>query len=402
MELFLGARGLFARGVSYSCLPVLAEQDVMRYPLLDPLRGLAAIWVFLHHLVYTFPVPAVDLLRLGYFGVPMFFVISGYCLTAAGRRAVQTNEAPGRFLLRRALRVYPPFWCAAVLGVTVYALVPLAGAALSPYEAHVRESWRAVGSGEWIGVLTLTTAFRPSGELLWDKFRPVNPVFWTLAIEVQFYAVVSLAVRAGRRFYGVLIGVTVASIPFLPSASAFSSGWFLPFWPFFALGIGLYAAREAAPGGVRFALWQRGVILLGAVVLAGFGLVMAPLEPNGSRAMILGEFAFAVGLTAVLWVSWRPPGEKHPGGLVTNTARYLGAASYSIYLLHIPLMILFGHAIARVLTPDSVAFLLAAVVVVCAAVYPFYRWVEQPCMTAGRGPRAASLPTTGTVRPVPG
>src|SRR5262245_21510835 len=217
----------------------------MRYPVLDPLRGVAAVWVFLHHLVYTFyTAPAPDLLRLGYFGVPMFFVISGYCLTAAGRRAIQTAEAPERFLLRRAIRIYPPFWAATVLAVTIYALLPLTGSALCQFENYLRQAWRLVEPTEWVQILTLTSAFRASGELPWDKFRQVNLAFWTLAIEIQFYAVVWLAVRSGRRFYPVLAAVTVASLPFLPSEAAFSSGWFLPFWPFFALGIGLYATLE--------------------------------------------------------------------------------------------------------------------------------------------------------------
>ena len=53
----------------------------MRYPLLDPLRGLAAVWVFTHHLVYSTGsavLPEYRLACVGYFGVPLFFVISGY------------------------------------------------------------------------------------------------------------------------------------------------------------------------------------------------------------------------------------------------------------------------------------------------------------------------------------
>ncbi|MCI0701511.1 MAG: acyltransferase [Planctomycetia bacterium] len=366
----------------------------MRYPLLDPLRGVAAVWVFLHHVVYAFyTTPAPDLLRLGYFGVPMFFVISGYCLTAASRRAVQTGEAPERFLLRRALRIYPPFWAAVVLAVAVFALLPILGSALNPFEVYLREEWKSVELGEWVKLFTLTTAFRPSGELPWDKFRPVNLAFWTLAIEIQFYAVVWLAVRAGRWFYAILSAITLASIPFVPSASAFSSGWFLPFWPFFALGIGLYAALEH--GRSARSLFGSGwcgrivrlVLLVAGTALAAWGLSLAPLMPDGTRAMMAGEFAFAGGYTLVLWVLWSPPGEKRVSGPLTGVLSYLGAASYSIYLLHIPLMLLVSHAVACVLPTHSVAFLVVTVVVVCALVYPFYRWVEKPCMTSGKRPR---------------
>lgn len=374
----------------------------MRYPLLDSLRGLAAVWVFLHHVVYTFPLAfAPDLLRLGYFGVPMFFVISGYCLTAAGRRAIRVDEAPGRFLLRRVIRIYPPFLAATIFTVAVYALLPLTGTSLSLFEDQERELWKSVGVDEWFSILTLSAGFRPSGELPWDKFRPVNLAFWTLAIELQFYAVVWVAVRAGRQFYAVLAAVTVASVPFLPSASAFSSGWFLPFWPFFALGVALYAALEFG-GNARSVLGSGrmgragGVAVLAVgVSLLICGLTQAPLSPNGSREMMFGELTFATGLTAILWLCWYPTDEKR-AGFVRGTAQYLGAVSYAIYLLHIPLMLLVSHAVVMLFPTDSVAFLVALVVAVCAMVYPFYQWVERPCMTTGRS-RAEIPPKTSCV-----
>src|SRR5262245_50699078 len=106
--------------------------------------------------------PAPDLFKLGYFGVPMFFVVSGYCLTAAGRRAVRTGEPPGWFLFCRAVRIYPPLWAAVLLAVVVYALLDFTGSALTPYEEYTRDAWRTVQPGEWFGVLTLTRTFRPT------------------------------------------------------------------------------------------------------------------------------------------------------------------------------------------------------------------------------------------------
>ncbi len=102
---------------------------------------------------------------------------------------------------------------------------------------------------------------------------------------MQFYAVVWVAVRAGARFYRLLSAVTVLSVPFLFSGSAFVSGWFLPFWPFFALGAGVYAVAEAG----RFPRGRCGraaLAGLGAALMAG-GLAAAPLAPDGGRAMVL-------------------------------------------------------------------------------------------------------------------
>lgn len=356
----------------------------MRFPLLDPLRGLAAACVFLHHLSHTPAGPASPLFRLGYFCVPLLFVISGYCMAAAGRRAVRDGESAGRFLFRRAVRVFPPFWAAVAVAVGVYALLPLAGPPLGPQEEYVRAGWKSLDAAGWASQLTLTAVFAPDGRLLWDKTAVLNVVYWTLAIEVQFYLVVGLAVRAGRNFYRVLLFVTLVSLPFLPTATAFRVGWFLPFWPFFALGVGLYAAaeRERAAGMARGGRWTWAVV--GAAVCA-HGLAATALVPNGSAGMIRAEFIFAVGFAAVLWAV--RPGERPApvGGLLG----YLGRSSYSLYLLHIPLMLAAAHAVGKWVPPGSAGHTAAVVAVVCGLVYPFYRWVERPCM-CGRPRRPAA------------
>ncbi|MBP3958070.1 acyltransferase [Gemmata sp. G18] len=256
----------------------------------------------------------------------------------------------------------------------------------------MRSAWRPVASGECAGVLTLTAGFRPTGELPWDKFRAVNLAFWTLAIEVQFYAVVWVAVRAGRWFYPLLGAVTVASLPFAASETAFSSGWFLPFWPFFALGIGLYAALECGALSVPH---PSVLFLAHQSRVAVRRLATAPLMPDGSQEMIASEFAFAVGLTTVLWGIWRSTEGALQLAWGAAVLVYLGAVSYSVYLLHIPLMLLAGHAVAIAFLPGSSGFLAATVTTVCVLVYPFYRYIERPFMVSTR----RSIPEARRGRP---
>ena len=67
-------------------------------------RGLAALWVFTFHL--TAPIGnAIPFLRdvaaAGHFGVPVFFVISGYCMMAVAMKAVQRGESSGTFEMKR-------------------------------------------------------------------------------------------------------------------------------------------------------------------------------------------------------------------------------------------------------------------------------------------------------------
>ena len=94
-----------------------------------------------------------------------------------------------------------------------------------------------------------------------------------------------------------------------------------------------------------------------------------------------GTFEFAVGLTLLLWVRWRPAGpDVAPRGPAAAAADRLGAMSYTLYLLHIPLIVAVGAVLGRLVplgTPVSFALTLVAVCLLC---YPFYRWVERPCI----------------------
>src|SRR5262245_48025050 len=111
--------------------------DVMRFALLNYLRGVAALWVFAHHLAWARDeVTAPGFILRGYLGVPMFFVISGYCLAAAARQARDRGDSTVTFLTRRLLRIYPPLWAALGLAVAVYAVGPSMGWPTVPYGAE--------------------------------------------------------------------------------------------------------------------------------------------------------------------------------------------------------------------------------------------------------------------------
>lgn len=102
----------------------------------------------------------------------------------------------------------------------MYAALPLFGAPFGPSEAEANKNFRESTLFEWLQVATLTAGFRPTGELPWHKFQFANLAFWTLAIEVQFYAVVWAAVRSGRRFYADRHADLRARVPVLPARGA--------------------------------------------------------------------------------------------------------------------------------------------------------------------------------------
>src|SRR4249919_3000902 len=100
----------------------------MRYRLLEPLRGLAALWVFAHHFApsdaWKRAFPRLQVLaEIGDLGVPMFFVISGYCIAAAARTSIQYDQSTRYFLYRRVRRIYPPYWFSILLVVALPFLI---------------------------------------------------------------------------------------------------------------------------------------------------------------------------------------------------------------------------------------------------------------------------------------
>ncbi|HJZ90773.1 MAG TPA: acyltransferase [Gemmataceae bacterium] len=370
----------------------------MRYPLLNYLRGVAAVWVFAHHLAWSrADVTAPGVILRGYFGVPMFFVISGFCLAAAARQARDRGDSMGTFLTRRLLRVYPPLWAALGVAVVVYAFGPAFGWPAGPFGAeYAPPSWAERPAGDWLGTMTLTQAFTGVGEYPWRKFLFVNIVLWTLAIEVQFYLVVALALLAGRWSRLVIGVVTAAAIPvgFLPGA--FQSGLFLPHWPMFALGLALYAGIERWPLSRPRTLRIAG--LVAAAVFLAIGLVIAPADPDIGPGMVAGELIFATGLAAGLWLLW----DVGPPRILTGwfvgplvaAVSYAGTVSYSLYLLHVPLLQPARSVVSATGFGDWLVDGLV-VVVVLAVCYPFHRWFERPWTSSARrgsaGPGGATL-----------
>lgn len=344
----------------------------MRFELLDSLRGLAAVWVFLHHLHHTLHEPdhGWSLAAVGYLGVPMFFVISGYCVTSAARASIRRGESPARFLSRRALRVYPPYWAAVALATAV-------GAAAGTKVLQL-------GWTDWANFLALTRGRSTGGELPWHRYLPLNPVFWTLAIEVQFYVVVGLALLARRWFYIILAGVTIASLPFLTDEAAYRSGSFVSHWLFFALGAAVCALIEFGWTVVR-----KRVVAAAALAVMIAATTQVPTRPDGSAAMVLGEFAFATAFALALWAAY--PGQSS-NGLFSRVGRFLGAVSYSIYLTHVPLLpiliaVTAGLAVGR-------DWLMAALVLPagCLLAYPFHAAFERPFLSGrsnAKGPAVA-------------
>ena len=143
-----------------------------RIPGLDALRGLAAFSVLLGH--YTANYHRLyrhsDELLFSYpwagYGVLLFFMISGFVILMSAERAAGAVD----FAWARFSRLYPAYWTAVAVTFTVLALFPLPGRTPSPRLALVN--------------LTMVQNLLGAGN--------VDGVYWTLHVELYFYAIVFL------------------------------------------------------------------------------------------------------------------------------------------------------------------------------------------------------------------
>lgn len=295
-------------------------------PALQSLRGVAAAWVVAYHLdVYFFangllllPIPG---LRFGWLGVDLFFVLSAYLLA----QPFFAGKAPryGRFMTDRFLRVAPAYYVAlgcAAATVLLWNTVPW-----SPF--HVMLNVFYLGNFDLLSLYA------------------VNPVFWTLAVEMQFYVVLPVMALGFRgRRWPVGLAVCLA-ISLLYRALLYGKGldeqtlatFTLPaFLGHFALG--LCAARLGpitAPvgSGVRRAIFVAGIPFV----------VVPPLLwiPQGSIAFGIDSFSgqvlvrplCAVGFTLLVLAT--ASGGWPARVLQSRPLAWLGGISYSLYLMHL-------------------------------------------------------------------
>ena len=318
---------------------------------LDALRGLAALAVAWYHFVVCSPVadrfPGLQgISELGRHGVEVFFVLSGFVIPLSMAAGGYEHGSFGRFMAKRFLRVHPPY---------VASLLLVAGLAWAAgfVPGHGGERF-AVRPIVWLQHLTFTTDFHRNDWLL--------PVYWTLAIELQFYLLVGCAFplltdrRAARRNAAMLV---LALAPVLLTAFTPPGAWHRPWFPWwsaaFVPGIAAFQHRRGLIAGRAQVAWT-------AAGAAGMWVGHGPAYGPGAAA------ACVLATAAILYVRlrWRP--------LV-----WLGIVSYSFYLVHVPIggrllgiggRHLHGQA-------AGLALVLVAFAASVAVAWAMRRWVEE-------------------------
>jgi peptidoglycan/LPS O-acetylase OafA/YrhL len=353
-----------------------AGRGAARVSWLDGVRGGAATFVVLHHMwLAAWPGYPRNIgpwwlgwLLYGHLAVAVFIVVSGFSLALAPMRNGGHLKGGVRlFLRRRAWRIVPAYWAAIVVS-TVVTVALLGGSAL--------------------GGATIARGVAVHGLLLQDlvgSWAP-NGAFWSIAVEWQIYFLFPLILWLGLRT-SLTTAVSCTALLVLVANEAAGLGAPLDkvdhvspqFLVLFALGV--LAAQLGAPGRPR--ALRRG---LGAVALAAFLAFAAIAVARGSEWVVARYFwmdlLFGVGVAAALAV-------LHAGGaptarrlLASRAGLRLGLFSYSIYLIHGPVVgVVDRYAVSPLhLAPLATfaALLVAGLPVTLTACYGFHLMFEAP------------------------
>lgn len=360
---------------------------------LEIARGLAALWVFAFHLMPLIVLSSPHGAKFaahGHLGVPLFFVISGYCLYSAAAANVTARRTPWEFLKRRVRRIFPPYWLSIAILLVLPYLIEAISAIKSGTFVRPEPSWLQLGAIDWLQIATLTRVFTAQNADLQSVFTVINAVYWTLAIEFQFYLVMVAVLFSPRWWKLILIAIFVISL--LPGADGLP-GLFLPYWPTFFVGLALRWAHDRGAianrwfGTYTFPLAS---FLLAAMVAMGVLAVYQPgmtawLGTLSARTAMLG---FAMYAAAILWLGGGI--EQALAGTTSNMTAgrwimrpfiLLGGSSYSLYLLHGKLYHLPELFIRQIFSSHTSIYpvvTMAATVVLC---YFFYLVCEKPFMS---------------------
>lgn len=310
-----------------------------RYPYIDLLRGFAALWVVTCHVVAYrewpnfVPTGFGKLAQMGWVGVDLFFVISGFVIGKTAMAASRTGK-PWRahFAERRLRRIVPLYLATLVL----YLLL------VNP--ALLFNGWRSVV--DVMMHLGFVHNLSPG------THGTINSPNWSLGLEMQFYLLIAFVAPwlAASKIWKVLaawMGIAIVwkyatTLVFMPGASVIDQQFVyatqLPgMLDEFAFGICL--AKLAEANALDFT-WRR-LLVWGAtagVLLAGAWISTAILGSvwQSTAMIVFWRTSLAAGFAAVLAVSVMLPGD---GGWALRPFRYLGEISYGIYLWHLPVLL---------------------------------------------------------------
>jgi peptidoglycan/LPS O-acetylase OafA/YrhL len=364
-------------------------------PFLDQFRGVAIILVFLYHSIYQafrrdelnwsgwfrdFNAPGTFLglypVTWGWTGVAIFFAVSGFCIHLSHARARQASVRD--FVIRRWFRIYPPFLASLIIFAFIFPDTRL--------DLHTR-----YGIGQLVSHALLAHNFNAR------TVHGIAVAWWSIAVEFQLYLLYPLLllvarkhgwqrvlwytaiIEIGMRLGGDIYWMTTGAKPSIVLES-------LPFYFWFSWSIGA-ALADAYVKDMPLP-FARSSTSLWVVLLIAADL----FKPLQEFSFTFAALASATLMAHLLERRTQAVPQQHSllrRGIAAHVS-LVGSCSYSIYLIHHPIVVAWPRLI-RFLLPSAPAHplfmylcCLAAWIVIVPIASAMYRYVELPAIALGR------------------
>jgi peptidoglycan/LPS O-acetylase OafA/YrhL len=393
---------------------------------LDGMRGLAALYVMFHHAwltVWTISFPTgmtgtlTSWLAFGHLSVTVFIVISGFCLMLPVARADgQLRGGAIAFFKRRARRIIPPYYAAIALSCVLLATV-IGKYTGTHWDISIPYSFRDAVKAVVTHLLLIQDFF--------DAYT-INHAFWSIAVEWQIYFLFPLFLLLWRRPGPILTTAIVLTVSFWAQNHAIIASaqveapnvHYIGFRQkslhhlFRVLGrmeqvnfhyIGLFAlgmlAASAAFSPTGPLVWLRekwALYVLSAISLAAAATIIITLHRlnivDGISHWLLIDFLAGIATATLMLTACHLPHHPVRDFLSLRPLVWVGTISYSLYLVHAPLLqVAWQYAMHPYCTSPIAAFAILAGIAatfIIALAYVFYLVCERPFLNTR--PRIAS------------
>jgi peptidoglycan/LPS O-acetylase OafA/YrhL len=258
----------------------------------------------------------------------VFFLISGYCITASAQSCLRRGVSFTAYMARRIHRIYPPY----LIALGFFAVTRLLRPALTN-GPRWHPSWL-----DWLQNLTLTQWMSiPLHPIGWPDRNPKLFVvaFWSLNYEEQFYIIAGLLLVLALR-YGIGLARGILTLAILGLIWDFAIpdgkiyGLFIEYWAHFALGACLYFVLCEYPRSLVWSIFLLSVTSLG-VYCAVHAWLWNGADPEAMRVYLELSLLSVVSIALLLV---RPLSAFISTSLVWRPIAAIGVISYSLYLVH--------------------------------------------------------------------
>lgn len=316
---------------------------------IDMLRFFAAFIVVLFHLNQAAPVTGnvyKTLIKFGYLGVPIFFVISGYCIAISAQESNNWKE----FALKRIFRIYPAYWTSLfiVILAACFQKVHTGTNSVENIPTHLTAI-----------LATLGLATKPLTHV-----NTINWVYWTLTCEVLFYLMMSILLLFKNKLIYLLtiLSIIQAVIP-IPNIGIL---FFLEQWPLFGLGLSIYYYFK----NTTIKSWYSFALLISTNILSLF--FRFGFSGYTYSGLLCGLIIFTSNYITV------------PSNIFSRLGKY----SYTVYLIHVPIGIfvfsIFRTRYIEINLLANLCYDIGVYVIVSLAAGLIYKVIEYPGIKYGQ------------------